>query len=239
MNLRAERYWLPYDAGTTLKYPAAARWVSIRIKQSFNMARQQRPPLTLSPRFEQALVYAAMLHSGQVRKGTSIPYISHVLSIAALALEHGASEEEAIGALLHDAVEDAGGAPRLADIRIRFGETVAKIVEGCTDTMETPKPDWRPRKEAYIARLGGESASVRLVSCADKVHNARSILADLRHEGETVWSRFTGGKEGTLWYYRALVDAYKQHGAPPRLLDELERAVNEMERLAGLKETRG
>jgi GTP pyrophosphokinase len=189
--------------------------------------------MTLSPRFEQALVYAAILHSGQARKGSSIPYISHVLSVAALALENGANEDEAIAALLHDAVEDAGGAPRLEDIRGRFGGAVAEIVLGCTDTDQTPKPPWKERKQQYIAHLVHGSDSVKLVSCADKLHNARSIVADLREMGDAVWSRFTGGKEGTLWYYRALVETYQKHGAPPRLLNELIRTVDEMERLAG------
>ena len=189
--------------------------------------------MTLSPRFEQALVYSAILHSGQARKGSSIPYVSHVLSVAALALENGANEDEAIGALLHDAVEDAGGAPRLEDIRSRFGGAVAEIVLGCTDTDQTPKPPWKERKQQYIAHLAHGSDSVKLVSCADKLHNARSIVADLREMGNAVWSRFTGGKEGTLWYYRALVETYQKHGAPPRLLSELIRTVDEMERLAG------
>jgi (p)ppGpp synthase/HD superfamily hydrolase len=189
-------------------------------------------PSILSARFEQALVYAAILHSGQGRKGTAVPYISHVLSVAALALENGASEDEAIAALLHDAVEDAGGAPRLEDIRCRFGQRVAEIVSGCTDTDATPKPAWEERKRRYIAQLAYGSDSVKLVSCADKVHNARSIVADLREQGDAIWSRFTTGKAGTLWYYRTLVETYQQHGAPKRLLDELVRTVDEMERLA-------
>jgi (p)ppGpp synthase/HD superfamily hydrolase len=189
-------------------------------------------PLILSHRFEQALVYAAILHSGQGRKGTAVPYISHVMSVAALALENGANEDEAIAALLHDAVEDAGGAPRLADIRVRFGQTVADIVAGCTDTDVTPKPPWKERKEKYIAQLAHGSDSVMLVSCADKLHNARSIVADLREHGEAIWSRFTTGKPGTLWYYRTLVETYQKHGGPKRLLDELVRTVEEMERLA-------
>ncbi len=189
-------------------------------------------PTILTQRFEQAFVYAAILHSGQGRKGTAVPYISHVMSVAALALENGANEDEAIAALLHDAVEDAGGAPRLEDIRVRFGENVAEIVAGCTDTDETPKPPWKERKEQYIAQLAHGSDSVKLVSCADKVHNARSIVADLREHGDAIWSRFTTGKAGTLWYYRTLVETYQKHGGPKRLLDELVRTVEEMERLA-------
>jgi (p)ppGpp synthase/HD superfamily hydrolase len=189
-------------------------------------------PTVLTHRFERALVYSAILHAGQGRKGTAVPYISHVLSVAALALENGASEHEAIAALLHDAVEDAGGAPRLEDIRFRFGEVVAEIVAGCTDTDQTPKPPWEERKRRYIAQLAHGSDSVKLVSCADKVHNARSIVADLREHGDAIWSRFTTGKSGTLWYYRTLVETYQQHGGPKRLVDELVRIVDEMERLA-------
>ncbi|HKD36949.1 MAG TPA: HD domain-containing protein [Pirellulales bacterium] len=189
--------------------------------------------MILSPRFEQALVYAAVLHSGQARKGTKTPFISHLMSVAALVLENDGNEDEAIAALLHDAVEDAGGAPRLEDIRSRFGPVVADIVLGCTDTDKSPKPPWKDRKEQYIAHLAHCSDSVKLVSCADKVHNSRSIVADLRKVGEAIWTRFTGGKLGTLWYYRTLLETYQKHGGPPRLVGELSRTVAEMERLAG------
>jgi (p)ppGpp synthase/HD superfamily hydrolase len=186
--------------------------------------------VALGPRFEEALVYAAQLHREQVRKGSGVPYVSHLLGVAGIALEHGASEDEAIAALLHDAVEDQGGAPTLAEIRRRFGDTVADVVAACCDTDVVPKPPWRPRKEAYVAHLASASPSVRLVSAADKLHNARSILTDYRRLGEAVWSRFTGGKEGTLWYYRAVVQAFRAYDPTP-LVDELERAVGEMERL--------
>lgn len=186
----------------------------------------------LTVRFQEALVYAATIHAGQLRKETSIPYIAHLLAVTAIALEHGATEDEAIGALLHDAGEDAGGGARIADIRRRFGSAVADIVEGCTDTVETPKPPWRARKEAYIAHVPDATASVQLVSAADKLHNARAILGDYRRLGEGLWNRFNGGKEGTLWYYRALVDAFRQAGAASNLLDELDRTVAEIERLS-------
>ena len=162
----------------------------------------------LSPRFEQALHYAVLIHAGQIRKGTEIPYLAHLLGVASIALEYGANEEEAIGALLHDAGEDAGGRGRIEDIRQRFGDAVANIVEGCTDTDVVPKPAWRKRKEDYIAHVHSASASVRLVSASDKLHNARAILRDYRVHGEELWGRFTGGKEGTLWYYRSLVNAF-------------------------------
>ncbi len=190
--------------------------------------------MKLSPRFEEALQYAAQIHATQSRKGTEIPYIAHLLGVASIALEYGASEEEAIGALLHDAAEDAGGRARLDDIRQRFGSAVAVIVEGCTDTFETPKPDWKTRKEKYLAHLPHSSHSVRLVSAADKLHNARAILRDYRAHGEQLWPRFTGGKAGTMLYYRSLVNAYRKtaDAALNDLVDELDRVVSEIERLA-------
>jgi (p)ppGpp synthase/HD superfamily hydrolase len=187
--------------------------------------------VALGPRFEQALPYAAHLHRDQLRKGTGVPYVSHLLAVAGIVLEHGGNEDEAIAALLHDAVEDQGGAPTLQAIRLRFGDTVAAIVEGCTDTDEMPKPPWRPRREAYIAHVASASPSVRLVSAADKLHNARTILADYRRHGDAVWDRFSGGKDGTLWYYRTLVEAFRRHGVTP-LVEEIERVVGELEQLA-------
>jgi (p)ppGpp synthase/HD superfamily hydrolase len=187
----------------------------------------------LSERFQQALVYAAELHREQMRKGSSTPYVAHLLGVASLALEYGANEDEAIAALLHDAIEDQGGDATRQEIRRRFGDVVTAIVDGCTDAEVTPKPPWRARKEAYIAHIAeGPSPSVRLVSSADKLHNARSILSDFRTLGDAVWSRFKGGRDGTLWYYRALVDAYRAGGGTP-ILAELERTVVELERVAG------
>ena len=187
-------------------------------------------------KFEDALVYAARLHRDQSRKGSGIPYITHLLAVAAIVGENGGTEKEAIAALLHDAPEDMGGMERLEEIRQSFGDDVAEIVAGCTDTYEDPKPAWRPRKEAYIAHVATAPPSVRLVSAADKLHNARSILADLRSLGEELWDRFTGGKEGTLWYYRALTEAYKRAGANA-IVEELDRVVREIEALARRTET--
>jgi GTP pyrophosphokinase len=186
--------------------------------------------VSLSARFEEALILATRLHAGQFRKGTAIPYIAHLLGVAGIVLELGASEDEAIAALLHDAAEDRGGKAVLEDIRARFGDAVAEIVAGCTDAWTEPKPEWRPRKEAYIADLPRASASVLLVSAADKLHNARSILRDYRALGEAVWERFTGGREGTLWYYRSLVEIFRATG-PSALAEELERVVLEIEGL--------
>ena len=185
----------------------------------------------LTPRFDDAIAWASALHRNQVRKGTSIPYVAHLLAVASLALEAGATEDEAIAAVLHDSVEDQGGAPVLAEIRARYGDAVAAIVDGCTDTDVEPKPPWRPRKEAYLAHLPSASASVRLVSVCDKLHNARSILGDYRVHGEQVWMRFSGGREGTLWYYRELVKAYRKADTRGPVLDELERVVEELHRL--------
>lgn len=188
--------------------------------------------MRLSPKFEEALQYAASIHSEQLRKGTEIPYVSHLLGVASIALEYGATEEEAIGALLHDAGEDQGGQARIDDIQKRFGVAVAEIVLGCTDTLEIPKPDWKTRKDKYIASLSKKTSSIRLVSAADKLHNARSILRDYLLFQEKLWTKFTGGKEGTLWYYRALVAAFKKIENSP-LIDELDRVVSEIESLAG------
>ncbi|MEB3335861.1 MAG: HD domain-containing protein [Leptolyngbyaceae bacterium] len=186
--------------------------------------------IQLTSRFEQALAFASQLHREQVRKGTTIPYISHLMAVSSLVLEQGGNEDEAIAALLHDAVEDQGGLPILTEIRDRFGDQVAAIVAGCTDTDVVPKPPWKERKEAYINHIIDASPSVRLVSAADKLHNARSILADYRQLQDELWSRFKGGREGTLWYYRALVEAFRATGSTP-LIEELDRTVSELEGL--------
>jgi GTP pyrophosphokinase len=184
----------------------------------------------LSERFTEALTYATQLHANQTRKSSGIPYIAHLLGVTSIALEYGANEDEAIAALLHDAVEDQGGEATRTEIRHRFGNAVTEIVDACTDAETIPKPPWRQRKEAYIAHIPSASASVLLVSCADKLHNVRSILHDYRVLGKTVWESFKGGKEGTLWYYRALVVAFLQTGSTP-LIEELERVVLELEHL--------
>lgn len=190
-----------------------------------------------SARFEEALLYTARLHRQQARKGTPVPYILHLLAVAAIVGEHGGSEDEVIAALLHDAIEDQGGASTREAIRARFGDTVAAIVEGCTDTDQMPKPPWQQRKAAYIDHLATATPSVRLVSAADKLHNARSILADVRQHGDAIWERFKGGKDGTLWYYDALIAALRAAGTNP-IVEELDRVVTEIERLAGQRDQR-
>jgi len=185
--------------------------------------------MKLSDRFSQALVYAAELHADQRRKVSGVPYVSHLLRVAGIALGHGADEAEAIAALLHDAVEDQGGQRTREEIRRLFGNRVVEIVDGCTDTDQDPKPPWRERKSTYLARLKDASASVRLVCASDKLDNARSILSSYRLLGESLWEKFSGGREGALWYYRSVVDTLKQAGATP-LVDELDRVVSEIER---------
>ena len=180
-------------------------------------------------KFNEALLHAARLHRDQTRKGTDVPYITHLLAVAAIVGENDGTEDEVIAALLHDAPEDAGGEAQLAEIRARFGDGVADIVAGCTDTYEDPKPPWRARKEAYLDHLAGASSSVRLVSAADKLHNARSVLSDYRAVGEDLWDRFNGGRYGMLWYYRAVADALAGDG---QVADELARVVAELERAA-------
>lgn len=186
--------------------------------------------MQLSPRFDDALLYTAQLHRQQIRKGSGVPYLAHLLAVTALVLEAGGDEDAAIAALLHDAVEDQGGPPTLAAIQARFGATVAAIVDSCSDTDETPKPPWQARKEAYIAHIAHASPAVRLVSAADKLHNARTLLADYRQQGDALWSIFRGGKAGTLWYYRSMVTALRAAGPNP-LVAELDRVVTELERL--------
>jgi GTP pyrophosphokinase len=182
-------------------------------------------------RFREALEYAVQLHERQRRKGSNTPYIAHLLSVTAIVLEHGGSEDEAIAALLHDAVEDQGGPPVREEIRRRFGPAVTNIVDGCSDSETIPKPPWRERKEKFLAQLPAAGRSVQLVSAADKLHNARALVDDYREHGESLWDRFSGGRAGTLWYYRAVADALAS-ALPGPLIQKLERAVSELERAA-------
>jgi (p)ppGpp synthase/HD superfamily hydrolase len=190
--------------------------------------------IKLGPRFLRAFLFAAQKHAGQVRKASTTPYIAHLMGVTSLTLEFGGDEDMAIAALLHDVVEDCGGAPMLREVKKRFGSRVAKIVDGCTDSDVDPKPPWRERKESYIRHLKDADAETRLVSAADKLNNVRSILSDYREVEESIWARFHGGRNGTLWYYRALVKEFKR-GKPNRLIRELELAVRELEMLAKRK----
>ena len=193
-----------------------------------------RPAVRLGPRFLRAFLFAAEKHARQTRKASTIPYIAHLMGVASLVLEAGGDEDLVIAALLHDVVEDCGGAPMLREVRRRFGVRVAKVVDGCTDTDTDPKPPWRERKEKYIRHLRQADADTRLVSAGDKLNNVRSIVSDYRAIGERVWARFNGGREGTLWYYRTLRDEFVRH-KPNRITRELELAVNELESLAAGK----
>jgi len=186
----------------------------------------------LTKRFKDALNLAFTLHAEQTRKGTSTPYFAHLIAVTALVLENGGDEDLAIAALLHDAVEDQGGLKTLEEIRSRYGERVARIVLDCSDALVTPKPPWRLRKEIYLTHLDQVDPEVHLVSIADKLHNARSILADLEQQGSAVWKRFTGGKAGTLWYYRALADYFLKQGQNVNLAQEFNRVVMAIEELA-------
>jgi (p)ppGpp synthase/HD superfamily hydrolase len=189
----------------------------------------------LTDKFDRALLYATQVHGGQVRKETSIPYVAHLLAVAATVLEYGGDEDLAIAALLHDSVEDQGGTARLEDVRNRFGEGVAHIVERCSDSLVDTskggrKADWRERKEAYFAHLLKADEEILRVSLADKVHNARAILRDLRKPdiGEKVWARFSVPKEKTLWYYRSLTDTFCER-LPSQLANELREIVEVLE----------
>ncbi len=190
--------------------------------------RKPKKAVRLGPRFLRAFLFAAEKHSGQARKASTIPYIAHLMGVASLALEAGGDEDIAIAALLHDVVEDCGGAPMLKEVRRRFGKHVAEMVDGCTDADTEPKPPWRERKEKYIRRLKTEAADTRLVSASDKLNNIRSIISDYRAIGESVWSRFNGGRDGTLWYYRTLRDEFLRN-KPNRVTREFDLAVKELE----------
>lgn len=183
----------------------------------------------LSARFDQALAWASELHREQRRKGGGVPYISHLLAVTALVLEAGGDEDEAIAAVLHDAVEDQGGPPIHAAIEERFGPRVAAIVAGCTDTDASPKPPWRERKSAFILALASADASVRLVVSADKLHNATCTLQDLHREGPAAWERMRG-RDKALWYYRSVTEALLRSGSNP-LVERLQAVVAELETL--------
>ncbi|WP_392534005.1 HD domain-containing protein [Nostoc sp. C117] len=181
----------------------------------------------LTEKFASALVYATRLHAEQTRKISGVPYISHLLSVAALVLEAGGSEEEAIAALLHDSIEDQGGIPTREQVRQLYGETVVAIIDGCTEWDTPPKPPWLERKQRYLENLRHTSPSVRLVSLADKLHNARSLLADWQQQGDTIWTEFSNGKEKTLWFYQSLIQVYQQTGND-WMTQELQRVVSQL-----------
>lgn len=193
-------------------------------------------PIQLTDRFATALVYATHLHANQVRKDGKVPYITHLLSVAALVLENGGTEDEAIAGLLHDAIEDQGGDPTRHEIRQRFGDHVTAIVDGCTEPVTVPKSSWKTRKVGYLEQIRLASASVRRVSLADKLHNARSLLASLHQEGDLVWSRFNAERTQILWFYNALCDLYSSTTQDYQS-QEFARVMAEIEAITQCSET--
>jgi (p)ppGpp synthase/HD superfamily hydrolase len=192
------------------------------------MPQETTTPI-LTERFDEALAYVAHLHRTQLRKGGDIPYLGHLLSVSSLVIEGGGTETQAIAGLLHDAVEDQGGAPILTEIRAKFGDDVATIVDQCSDTDVVPKPPWKARKEAYIAHLDTASDDTILVSLADKLDNARALLRDYRIVGAELWQRFSvNDPKQHLWYYRSLLEAFKDRNET-WLVDELGRVITTLE----------
>ena len=181
--------------------------------------------MILSDRYAEALAFSFATHRTQVRKGSNVAYFAHLIGVSSLVLEYGGTEEEAIAALLHDAAEDQGGREMLAQIEARFGPAVSAIVHACSDSVEPTKPPWRERKEKYLEHLRTAPGAAQLVSACDKLYNARAILSDLRVIGESLWERFTGGREGVLWYYRELADAFTIDSP---VVGELRRTVAEL-----------
>jgi (p)ppGpp synthase/HD superfamily hydrolase len=204
----------------------------VRLKGERNELSEQTATPKLTEQFSKALVYAEMKHHDQVRKGGDIPYIGHLLAVAGLVINDGGSETQAIAALLHDAVEDQGGPPTLEEIRAAFGGDVARIVEECSDTVDSPKPPWSERKKAYIAHLASVGEDTLLVSVADKLDNARSMLRDYHTHGSALWERFNRkNPQDHLWYYAELLTAFRARGLTSWMVDELDRVVTELQRL--------
>ena len=186
------------------------------------------PDPVLRDRFADAFAYAVHLHALQARKGTAIPYVTHLMTVCSLVLEDGGDEDQAVAALLHDGPEDQGGQPVLDEIRWRFGDQVATLVDGLTDTLKSPKPKWRPRKKAYLARLEDEPISVLRISLADKLHNLRSVAIDHAAMGEALWDRFNAGRKQQAWYFGKLLDVFERRLPDSRNLPEFRRLVAEV-----------
>jgi (p)ppGpp synthase/HD superfamily hydrolase len=193
----------------------------------------------LSERFDEALLYASRHHREQLRKGSRVPYMTHLMSVSALVMEHGGSEDQAIAALLHDAVEDApagtGGAV-LADIRSRFGNAVADIVRACSDGLDADgnrRGSWAERKRPYVAGLAHKPLDALLVTAADKTHNGLCIAADVRRYGRGFWSTFNASHDELLWYYTSVERAVAERLPGSSIADALHRAVDELLAAAG------
>lgn len=185
--------------------------------------------IALEP-FERGLEFAAKRHKGHLCKGTTIPYIAYLLQVSGIVMEYGGNEVQAVAALLDDVVEDQKAI--LEEVQEQFGPDLAAIVDGCSDTDQAEKEEWWQRKRAYIEEIARKGTEVRLVSAADKLHNARAILKDYRTAGDAAFERFKGKKAGTIWYYRALIDAFRATNTDEALIDELNCTVTEIERLA-------
>jgi (p)ppGpp synthase/HD superfamily hydrolase len=204
--------------------------VRVRERGNPTVSEQTSTP-KLTGQFSKALVYAELKHHNQVRKGGDIPYVGHLLTVAGLVINDGGSEAQAIAALLHDAVEDQGGPPTLDEIRANFGEDVARIVDECSDTDEKPKPPWLDRKRKYIDHLAEVGDDTLLVSVADKLDNARSMLRDYHTHGPSLWERFNRkNPQDHLWYYGELLKAYRNRRCTSWMVDELGRVVDELRR---------
>lgn len=186
---------------------------------------------SLSEEFLEAFEFTFNLHKDQVRKGSEIPYMSHLMGVTALVLEDGGNETEAIAALLHDSVEDQGGLATLKIIQRKFGNGVAGLVEFCTDSMETPKPPWKDRKLAVINKVSSAGDSEYKIMLADKLHNLRTIKTIAETSGNDIWERFTGGHEGSLWYYRQLLSRFQLRGDHP-YLREIEAILDYLEAIS-------
>lgn len=184
----------------------------------------------LTSRFEEALVFATRLHGKQIRKMTGVPYISHLLSVSALVLEDHGTEDEAIAALLHDAMEDQGGQETGDLIRAKFGDVVANLVEDCSEEEEWSQLTWREYKQKYIDKFASNSLSARRIALADKLHNARSNRSELLIYGDKAWNISRGKKEGTLWFYRSLIEIGKKDGFS-FLINELQQVVSDLEKM--------
>jgi len=196
------------------------------------MTETKKPHVYLTDRFFKAMAYATEAHKEQVRKSTDIAYISHPFGVASLVIEAGGDEDQAIAGLLHDVAEDCGGEPRLVEIAALFGDRVAHIVRGCSDSLvvdEDKKAPWRERKEAHIQHLRTSDADVLLVTAADKTHNARAISTDIQSIGNKVWDRFNSDQEQILWYYNSVYTVLSEGGVTPALLNPLHTAIEIME----------
>jgi len=218
----------PTNVPLSFRRDKTERQLDARLEELLAKLRKNRPsedPWMVRRAYE----IAAERHRDQLRTSGD-PYLSHLLEVAHILADMRLDTTTLTAALLHDVVEDCGGAPMLQEVRRRFGERVAKVVDGCTDSDADPKPPWRQRKQDYISHLKSADDDTRLVSAADKLNNVRSILADYRESGESIWSRFNGARDGTLWYYRALLDVFLR-GQRNRVVRELELAVTELEHL--------